>query len=260
MPWKKESRMLLEPKKEIIYGPVCSRRLGRSLGINILPPGRKACPFDCVYCQYGWTIWHGRTIPPTMSLPDRGKVKQALEKALNELEEPPAYITFSGNGEPTMHPDFDGMVDTVNAIRGKLAPSAKTAVLSNSAFVSKKSTQKSLAKLDVRIMKLDCGSTQVFRRYNRPCIGIELERITKGLAELKDVTIQTLFSSGETGNLETKNIVGWLERLKRINPKAIQLYTLDRDFPDKKLRAASVNELSAVQKRIKKAGFRVEIF
>jgi wyosine [tRNA(Phe)-imidazoG37] synthetase (radical SAM superfamily) len=252
--------MLLEPKREIIYGPVRSRRLGRSLGINILPPGRKACPFDCVYCQYGWTVWHARMIPPAMSLPDRGKVKQALEKALNELESPPAYITFSGNGEPTMHPDFDGMVDTVNAIRDKLAPSAKTAILSNSAFVSQKSIQKSLAKLDVRIMKLDCGSANIFQRYNRPCTGIELEEITQGLAELTDVILQTLLASGETGNLEAKNIDEWLGRLEKISPKAIQLYTLDRDFPDKRLRAATDKELSAVKKKIKKAGFRAEIY
>lgn len=252
--------MLLEPKTGIIYGPVRSRRLGRSLGINILPAKKKACPFDCVYCQYGWTDCYAPAIPSAVRIPDRNAVRQALEKALMEMKEAPAYITFSGNGEPTLHPDFNGMVEEVNAICARLAPSAKSAVLSNSALVSAKSIRKSLAKLDVRIMKLDCGSPRIFKRYNQPCAGIDLEKITQGLAELDDIIIQALFSSGETGNCESDNIQEWIERLKRINPKAIQLYTLDRDFPDKKLKAATKEDLSLIEKRLKKAGFFAEVF
>jgi len=252
--------MLLEPKRDIIYGPVRSRRLGRSLGINILPPKKKVCPFDCVYCQYGWTAWHSAAIPPTMYFPDRGKVRLALETALAGMKEPPAYITFSGNGEPTMHPEFDGMVEDAAAIRDRLAPSAKTAVLSNSALVSGKSTRKSLAKLDKRIMKLDCGSPETFRRYNRPCPGIELEGITGGLEKLGDVIIQALFTSGKTGNIETKNIDEWIERLGGIDPIAVQLYTLDRDYPDKKLAAATEEDLVRIKERVEKAGFPAEVF
>lgn len=252
--------MLLEPKAGIIYGPVRSRRLGRSLGINILPPKKKACPFDCVYCQYGWTDCHASTIPFALTLPDRAAVKRALETALSKMNEPPAYITFSGNGEPTLHPDFDGIVDELNAIRNRLAPSAKSAILSNSALVSKKPIRQSLAKLDIIIMKLDCGSPQVFQRYNQPCSGIDLEKITQGLAELQDVIIQALFSSGTTGNLDTENIDAWVDRLKRIKPKAVQLYTLDRDWPDKKLKAATKKDLSRVQEQVKKAGILAEIF
>jgi wyosine [tRNA(Phe)-imidazoG37] synthetase (radical SAM superfamily) len=176
------------------------------------------------------------------------------------MKEPPAYITFSGNGEPTLHPHFEGMVDELNAIRSRFAPSAKTAILSNSALVSEKSIRRSLAKLDLRIMKLDCGSPQVFQRYNQPCTSIDLEKITQGLAELEDVIIQALFASGETGNLEADNIDAWLERLKRIKPTAIQMYTLDRDCPDKKLEKATKKELSLVKDRVKKAGFLAEIF
>lgn len=260
MPWKKEGRMLLEPKRDIIYGPVRSRRLGRSLGINILPPKKKVCPFNCVYCQYGWTAWHSATIPPAMYFPDRGKVRLALEMALAGMKEPPAYITFSGNGEPTMHPEFDGMVEDAAVIRDRLAPSAKTAILSNSALVSGKSIRKSLAKLDMRIMKLDCGSPRTFERYNQPCAGVELERITRGLAKLDDVIIQALFASGKTGNIEINNIDEWIGRLERINPRAVQLYTLDRDYPDKKLEAATEEDLLWIEERLKKAGFPAEIF
>ncbi|UCE42004.1 MAG: radical SAM protein [Candidatus Aminicenantes bacterium] len=252
--------MLLEPKAGIIYGPVRSRRLGRSLGINILPAKTKACPFDCVYCQYGWTACYTSTIPPDIPLPDGNAVKQALEKTLIGMKEPPAYITFSGNGEPTLHPDFDGMVDVVNAIRNRFTPSAKTAILSNSALVTEKSLRRSLMKLDRRIMKLDCGSPEVFRRYNQPYSGIDLEKVTQGLAELEDVIIQALFSAGETGNLDMSNIESWIERLKRINPKAVQLYTLDRDFPDKKLKPATKKGLFRIKKSVKKIGLSAEIF
>lgn len=252
--------MLLEPKAGITYGPVQSRRLGRSLGINILPAKKKVCPFDCIYCQYGWTKCHVSMIPPDFSLPDRNAVRHALEQALGNMKEPPAHITFSGNGEPTMHPDFDGMVDEITAIRNKLAPTAKTAILSNSGLVSEKSIRRSLARLDKRIMKLDCGSHGIFQAYNRPCDGIDLDKITQGLAELEDVTIQSLFSAGETGNLKPENIDAWLERLKRINPEAVQLYTLDRDSPDKKLQAATKKDLSQVKKKLKKAGLMAEIF
>ena len=199
-------------------------------------------------------------IPPDLSFPDRNAVRHALEQALGKMKESPAYITFSGNGEPTIHPDFDGMVDELTAIRNRLAPTAKTAILSNSGLVSKKSIRRSLAKLDKRIMKLDCGSHRTFQAYNRPCDGIDLEKVTQGLAELEDVTIQALFSSGKTGNLSPENIDTWMERLKRINPKAVQLYTLDRDFPDKELKIATKKDLSRVKKKIKKAGLIAEVF
>lgn len=251
---------MLEPKGDIIYGPVNSRRLGRSLGINILPAKKKVCPFDCVYCQYGWTDCYASSIPPVQSLPDKNAVKHAMEKALRRMKIPPSYITFSGNGEPTLHPDFDGMVDVLHAVRDRQAPSAKSAILSNSAFVSEKRVRQSLAKLDVRIMKLDCGSPQIFQRYNQPCRGIDLEKITRGLTELEDVTIQSLFSSGNTGNLGKENIRAWIDRLKRIKPRTVQLYTLDRDFPDKKLKEATKMDLSRIKDQVLKAGFPAEIF
>jgi len=109
-------------------------------------------------------------------------------------------------------------------------------------------------------MKLDCGTPRVFHRYNQPCSSIDLEKITQGLAELDDIIIQALFSSGKTENCETDNIDAWMERLKRINPKAVQLYTLDRDCPDKKLKAAAKKDLSRIEERLEKAGFLAEIY
>lgn len=252
--------MLLALKKDIIYGPVNSRRLGRSLGLNILPGDKKACLFNCVYCQYGWTEHHTTRIEGSLRLPSVEEVKEALETALLNLEEPPAFITFSGNGEPTLHPDFNAVVQGVISVRDRLVPAAQTAILSNSALVGEKSIQESLAKLDVRIMKLDCGSSLLFERYNQPCAGVDLEQITQGLEELEDVTIQALFTSGESGNLEIQNIEEWIERLKRIRPKAVQLYTLDRDYPDQTLKHATKEELFQIKSQVLKAGIPAEIY
>ncbi len=252
--------MLLELKKRIIYGPVISRRLGRSLGINILPWEKKTCPFNCVYCQYGWTERHTAKMLPDLLLPTVGEVEKALEEALAGMEITPAYITFSGNGEPTTHPDFDSIVKAVTKIRDRLAPSAKTAILSNSALVSKRSVRDSLEKLDLKIMKLDCGNPLAFQRYNHPCTGVDLEEITRGLGKLSEITIQALFTAGEAGNMERTNTDDWLVRLQRIKPRIVQLYTLDRSYPDKRLKHASWMELILVKEQVHRAGLDAEIF
>jgi wyosine [tRNA(Phe)-imidazoG37] synthetase (radical SAM superfamily) len=176
------------------------------------------------------------------------------------MEEPPAFLTFSGNGEPTAHPDFDAMVEAVIETRDRLACPAKTAVLSNSARVSERSIRKSLQKIDLGIMKLDCGHPPVFRRYNQPCSGIGPEGISEGLEKLPGITIQTLLAGGETGNLERKNIDEWLARLRRIRPRIVQLYTLDRSYPDKKLKPASWEELSLVKGLTNRAGLEAALF
>jgi wyosine [tRNA(Phe)-imidazoG37] synthetase (radical SAM superfamily) len=256
----KELDMLLELKKKIIYGPVNSRRLGRSLGINILPAQRKICPFNCVYCQYGWTQDHLLRINDNRDLPSVDAVKESLEKALLDTDNPPAYITFSGNGEPTLHPDFPHIVEEVTVLRNKLAPEAKTTILSNSALVSDISVRKAISGLDVRIMKLDCGTPDIFKRYNQPCPGVDLEVITEGLSLLQDVNVQTLVSAGQAGNLDIRNTTSWIERLKHIQPLSVQLYTLDRGYPAKNLKPANREELDDIKARVQKEGIRIGVF
>ena len=252
--------MLLRLQKGIIYGPVNSRRLGWSLGINILPSNKKVCAFNCVYCQYGWTKIHVSSGRKLQDLPSVKAVGKALKKALNFLPVPPAYITFSGNGEPTLHPDFNQILDDVLSLRNLLAPRTKTAVLSNSALVSDKSIRKALMKLDAKIMKLDCGSPRLFEKYNQPCSGIEIEDITEGLSQLPDVTIQTLVSTGKSGNLNQKNIKEWIERLMRIKPSFVQLYTLDRDYPAKDLSPVPREELKRIKNQVQEAGLSAEVY
>lgn len=252
--------MLLELKKEVIYGPVNSRRLGRSLGLNILPAGRKVCPFNCVYCQYGWTQNPYLNPQFRKGFPAVKVILDGLQSALSRLSCPPEYITFSGNGEPTLHPDFERLVEGVNSLRDRLSPLSKTAVLSNSALVFKKEVRRALAGLDVRILKFECGLPEVLERYNQPHKEIRLEKIAEGLAQLKDVTIQTLFSSGMSGNCGQNNIKEWLEHLRDIKPVAVQLYTLDRAFPLPSLKPATKEELYRIQKLVHQKGITCHVY
>ncbi len=146
------------------------------------------------------------------------------------------------------------------ALRDRLAPEAKTAILSNSTTVSKKSIRKALSRLDVRIMKLDCGSPELFKNYNQPCPGVDLDDITHGLSRLPDLDIQTVVSSGRAGNLDSQNITAWVDRLKHIRPLSVQLYTLDRGFPAKDLHSATQEDLCRIKGRVQKAGIPARVF
>lgn len=265
--------MLLHLKKGITYGPVNSRRLGLSLGINLMPPLVKVCSFDCVYCQYGWTKVREIRDEHRASIPRAEDVVRAVEAALAELPSPPAYITFSGHGEPSLHPDFPDIVEAVKEARSRLAPGARTAILSNSSAVSEEPIRKALARLDMRIMKLDCGTQTVFARYSRPAPGLTLEAVSDGLVELArlaPVTIQSLWSGGAGGNLSASpkgnelgrhpEIAAWVNRLKRIKPAFVQVYSLDRDTPAKNLRKLSYDELAIVAARLRADGIPASAF
>ena len=140
--------MLLELQRKIIYGPVNSRRLGRSLGINILPRSQKICSFNCLYCQYGLND-RKNSKNNKVIFPDQNEVLLAVENALKHLDPPPAYLTFSGNGEPTLHPEFPDIVDRIQWLKKKQCPESKTAILSNSSTVTTPKIKKNGAFKDV---------------------------------------------------------------------------------------------------------------
>jgi wyosine [tRNA(Phe)-imidazoG37] synthetase (radical SAM superfamily) len=256
--------VILELKKGLTYGPVRSRRLGASLGINLFPGEVKRCPFDCVYCQYGWTKETAvRLSPKAMALPTPAEVERAVVRALEGLPAPPVYLTFSGNGEPTLHPDFPEMVERVNAVRARSLAGLRTAVLSNSARVMDPDIRGALARLDVRIMKLDCGTESVFRRYNRPARGIALEAVSEGLrilAESAPVTIQSLIAAGAAGNLDEAEATAWIERLVAIGPLAVQLYTLARGCPSSDLVPAPEAALRRLAESARAKGIPATVF
>jgi wyosine [tRNA(Phe)-imidazoG37] synthetase (radical SAM superfamily) len=252
-------KMLLPLKNEIIYGPVNSRRLGRSLGLNILPAGRKICSFNCVYCQYGWSAPQ-KNADIGLEWPSAAEVGKALARSLEEMPVSPAYITFSGNGEALLHPHFPEIVEEIIRLRNGLAPDAKTAILSNSSHVADRAVKNALHKLDVRIMKLDCGLEKNFRLYNQPADEISLDVIVRDLGQIPDVTIQSLFSKGSSGNCSSANIQAWVEQLKTIKPLFVQIYTLARNAPAENLLSASRAELMKLKSRVINEGINADIF
>lgn len=239
-------------QKGIIYGPVNSRRLGRSLGLNIMPTGSKLCPFNCIYCHYGWTTYvepdasgHLRNLPSALD------VKEALERALPSIDPPPAFITFSGNGESTVHPDFEAVVEEVTDVRDRSGIDAKVAILSNSCMVSREETRRALARLDVRIMKLDAGTQEVFEKMNRPAPGITLDGIVEGLKALDDVTLQSMFVQGEVTNATDTDIDAWFERVAEIEPTFVQVYSLENAPAMSTLEGVPREKLEAIVERLK---------
>ncbi len=252
----KKSNHTIPLQRGIIYGPVNSRRLGRSLGINILPTRIKLCTFNCVYCQYGWARPSSQAHP----LPQIPEIITALEDALQRLSSPPAYLTFSGNGEPTLHPDFAAIADQVIRLRNQYLPEARTAVLSNSSTVSWPAVRDAVSGLDVRIMKLDCGLEKCFRAFNRPARGIKFKTITTGLKELPDVTIQSLFAGGPGGNFTSDNLDAWIAAVKEIKPVEVQIYTLDRGYSSRKILPVTRDALVQLKGRLQQQGITANAY
>jgi wyosine [tRNA(Phe)-imidazoG37] synthetase (radical SAM superfamily) len=213
-------------RRGIVYGPVHSRRLGLSLGINLFPTGHKICPFDCIYCEYGLTTDLAARIEPQQA-PTAGEVLATVAAALQEHDDL-AYITFSGHGEPTLHPDLAEIVTGVVALRDRRQPSARVAMLSCSGVVNRPEVRAALACLDDRIMKLDAGDEATFRALNRPLPGLALESIVVGLAQLDDLVIQHMVLDGVFSNAGGPAHEAWLQAVERIRPKEIQIYSVDR--------------------------------
>lgn len=252
--------MLLKLQANLIYGPVLSRRLGRSLGVNILPRGKKVCCFDCLYCQYGLEKAKTQTEIQSIHFPSPDDIFSALKQALKELPQPPAYITFSGNGEATLHPDFYTIVQGIKEIRDAYSPISKTAILSNSLTVTNQAIRNALAILDGRIMKLDAGTEEMFQTYNHPTPGITLENIVSSLETLPDVTIQTLFTGGPQGNFSPTHINAWIQQLKRIAPIFVQIYSLDRDSPSLEIEKVTRADLESLRIRLEDMGIPAGIY
>jgi len=246
----------------ITYGPVRSRRLGWSLGLNISPISYKFCSFNCVYCQYGGTtICTINTSDWREDFPALDDFEKALESALREhKDEEINNITFSGNGEPTLHPQFEELVDIAKKLQRKYFPEAKLGVLSNSSTVTMEKVRRALAKLDFRIMKLDTGGPETFRKINRPCPGVDYEAILNGLKSLENVTLQTMFIDGAISNIGEQEVSEWLERVGEIKPVKAQIYSLHRPTATTSLGEVSAEKLEEIAAQTEEAtGVTVEV-
>lgn len=250
---------MLRLQSGIIYGPVRSRRLGRSLGINLLPPHAKLCSFDCIYCQYGRTT--ARTMQPEGEpLGHPFQVLAAVEQALERFPEVD-YLTFSGNGEPTLHPRFPEIVAGVRRLRDERRPAVRLAILSNSSTVSDEKVHEALGLLDDPIMKLDAGDALTLARINRPLSGISLEQIVAGLAALHRPILQTLLVRGKVSNAEGEPFAAWLATVRRIAPRRVQIYSIERPVPEQDLERVPPEDLRRLaDEASRRTGVRVDPF
>jgi wyosine [tRNA(Phe)-imidazoG37] synthetase (radical SAM superfamily) len=243
----------LKLQEGVIYGPIKSRRLGASLGINLLPTTYKLCPFNCIYCQYGWTLAHTDDASKYVNdLPTMNELEESLESWLRRGQNI-NYITFSGNGEPCLYPRFDQMVEVASELRNKYVPRARLAVLSNSACLGRSNVIEGLKQLDKRIMKLDCGSEEAFQKINRPHKNIKYKEIVENLKNLDDIIIQSVFMDGEANNLENEEIEKWIERLDYIKPREVQIYSIDRPSADQTLKLVGKEKLNEIAQKAQEA-------
>ncbi len=250
---------------KIIFGPVKSRRLGISLGINLLPTDVKLCSFDCVYCECGWTP---RKYEEKVKLPSRTEVKENLEEKLKQMtakSQLPDVITFAGNGEPTLHPDFAGIIDDTIELRNRLSPKARIAVLSNATTLHKKNVFTALLKVEDNIQKLDSAFEETIQILDCPRSGFDLIKTVEQLTGFNGkVIIQTLFVKGtfkdaEIDNSSDTEVSAWIELLRKIKPAQVMIYTIARDTPLDTLEKVNADKLNAIAEKVKAAGFPVQV-
>lgn len=253
---------LVEP---LIFGPIKSRRLGKSLGINLLPEFGKICSFNCIYCECGWNP----ESKENSGIPKKNIFEQALEKRLQELkgtDDEPDSITFSGNGEPTLNPDFVDIIDITIRLRDLYIPNAKISVLTNGTTLHKKEIFNAISKVDNNIIKIDGGTYETIKSINKPNVDFDLEKYINTLQEYKgDLIIQTCFLRGEHNGIKIDNTTEievelWIEHIKKINPRKIMIYAIDRETPEKKLEKVSQAELEKIADKLRQIGFNVECF
>lgn len=244
-----------------IFGPVTSRRLGISLGINLLPPDGKICSFDCIYCECGFNA-ERRTKSP---LPTRKEVAEALEAKLKEMNEDgrlPDVLTFAGNGEPTIHPEFGNIIDDTIALRDRYCPNAKVSVLTNSTLITRPKVFEALEKVDNNILKLDTVNPEFIDRVDRPTGTYDLDKIIEQMTRFNGkAVIQTMFLKGKVNGKEIDNtgdeyVMPWIAAVKKIVPREVMIYTIDRETPQEGLQKATHEELDRIVALLAKEGIK----
>lgn len=249
---------------EIIFGPVKSRRLGVSLGINLLPVARKICNFNCIYCECGWT---GNTIDGR--IPSREEVYKALDDKLSEMKKhgkAPDVITYAGNGEPTLHPDFPGIIDDSIELRNKYFPGAQIAVLSNATNLKRPGIKEALLKVDKNILKIDSAFDSTIQVHNRPLVKTDVRELIEDLTSFNGkVIVQTLFLRGmcdgeQIDNTTEEEISAWLTAIETIKPEEVMIYTISRDTPQgSELEKVPLKELKEIASRVEKLGIKTQV-
>lgn len=243
-----------------IFGPIHSRRLGVSLGVNLMPSDGKVCTFDCLYCECGLNA----DFPAHGKRPSLEQVSVALEAKLEQMKSEgvlPDVITFAGNGEPTAHPDFLRIIERTVALRDQHCPSARISVLSNSTMITKEDVFKALSLVDNNILKLDTVQSDYIHILDRPTGRYDLEAIVKAMKDFKGhCVIQSMFLKGtdnegkDVSNVSEDYVGPWLETIREILPESVMVYTIDRETPVRSLEKATKEELDGIAERVRMMG------
>lgn len=243
---------------QTIFGPVISRRLGVSLGINLLPNDTKLCSFDCIYCECGWNPDKGNI---AVRLPKRAEVSSLLRQTLLEMKAAnnlPDVITFAGNGEPTLHPEFDLIIDDTLLLRAELSPKSKIAVLSNSTMLHKAKVVEALKRIDDNILKLDSGVLETILLLNKPVGKFDLRTLVNHLKKFNGaLSVQTMFLKGtfegaRFDNTTDHEVDQWIRLLKEIRPGMVMIYSIARDTPAENLIGIPLKKLKEIASRVER--------
>jgi wyosine [tRNA(Phe)-imidazoG37] synthetase (radical SAM superfamily) len=245
----------MQLQRTFVYGPLHSRRLGRSLGINVLPTAFKTCNFNCAYCQYG-----GTATPKKVAWPEPGAIVADLDRALASRT-PVDHITVAGNGEPTLHPAFSRIVDGLIDVRNRRAPATPLAILSNGSTLNRSDVRQAVARFDERHMKLDAGDATTLLRIN--ACPISLGRLIAGLRDLGNVVVQSMFvrdARGHVDNTTPEAVSAWIGALRRVKPAAVHIYSLDRKPALTSLAPVNRNDLETIAMQVEGAGLKASVF
>ena len=249
---------------EIIFGPVKSRRLGVSLGVNLLPNNSKFCNFNCIYCECGWT----KDKQEKQNFHNKDIVISELENKLIEMKENnliPDVITFAGNGEPTLHPNFAEIIDKTIEIRNRIFPKADIAVLSNATMLHKEKVFEALCKIEQNILKLDSAFIATIKQINGPLGHYKIESVIENFKKFDgNFILQTMFLKGSYNdkiidNTTEEELTAWLNLLPEIKPKQIMIYTIARDTPSDTLEKVSIEKLNSIAEMARNIGFDVQV-
>ena len=247
-------------REELVFGPIHSRRLGSSLGINILPERGKLCNFDCIYCECGWN----RDGRGDTRLPVAAELRAALETKLSSCFAEGVRIdsiTFSGDGEPTLNPEFPEMIDITLELRDRYYPEALVSVLSNASMVHKDAVFEALRKVDNPILKIDAPTTELARIINRPAPGYRVEDVVEALKRFDgDFVLQTMFLRCEGFDSSSPEVLqGWMDIVRTLRPREVMVYTIDRETPQKDLVKFTPEEMRSLVEPLVAEGFTVQI-
>ena len=247
-------------REELVFGPIHSRRLGSSLGINLLPRNGKICNFDCIYCECGWNK-DGRD---DRTLPTAADLRRDLTAKLLQCREagtPIDSITFSGDGEPTLNPDFAEIIDITLELRDRYYPSAKVSVLSNATRIGREDVFRALRKVDNPILKLDAPTAALAAKINQPQCEYDVDQVVEDLRRFEgDFVLQTMFLvSPEFDSSSPEVLQGWMRIVRELRPREIMVYTIDRETPMKGLQKMSVERMRTLVQPLLDEGFQIQI-